>query len=180
MTDSIPYSLGVDPGTISGWGLVDPAGQPVARGQTGTRNHGTTVEDIRAVIEEHCAHRPLCVAVEGQFLRNAAGRGGADRAKAISTLATARIAGWWEGAAVALGATLFCDGGISPNTWRAAVWGGRWTSEQAKVHAVRMAAFAWDIQILKTHHHTAEALWIASYAHGELVASTQVSLGLKE
>lgn len=166
----IPYILGVDPGYISGWALVDPTGKPLAWGQTGTRSRRTTGHDVYHVMYEECQQRPLVLAVEGQFLKDAAGRGGADRAKALGTLKTARMRGMWECMAEQDDVELFAEDGVQANVWRSATWGGRWTHEQAKVHAVEMALHTWGIRILKTHHHTAEALWIASYAHGELAA----------
>jgi hypothetical protein len=62
---------------------------------------------------------------------------------------------------------------VQPQIWRAAVWGGRWRTEQAKRHALVMAERCWGIRILKTHHHTAEAIWIGLYALGELRAREQ-------
>ena len=53
---------------------------------------------------------------------------------------------------------------IHPATWRAGVWGGRWTNEQAKKHAVEMATAVHGVRVPQSHHHTAEAMWIAAYA----------------
>lgn len=175
-----PYVLGVDPGHVSGWCLFGgPKGVPLDWGQTGAKGRRTTGVDVWAVLTEKCRDRPLCVAVEGQFVLDGGGKGGWNHGKTLSTLKTAHIAGVWEGVSEALGASLYAEGGIQPTSWRSAVWGGRWSTEQAKAHAVKMALHTWGIRILKTHHHTAEALWIASYAHGELAAQQRhVSLGV--
>jgi len=173
------YILGVDPGVVSGYALLSPAGKPIAWGQTGTGSRRGAPVDITAALSEcRAVMRPVSafdvvLAVEGQFVPSKAGQGQSDRHKAVAILKTSQSAGMWIGIAGAKGAALFDPDGIQPSVWRAAVWGGRWTTAQAKRHAVEMAAHTWGIRVLRTHHHTAEAMWIASYAWGELRAKAR-------
>ena len=122
------------------------------------------------------------LAIEGQFIPPAAGKKGKDRMKAVATIKTARQAGIWIGMAQRYGLPLYLHKGepaIPPVTWRAAVWGGRYTEAEAKEHAVAVTARVWGVRILKTHHHTAEALWIAKYGQLELeILHRQTGLGL--
>lgn len=163
------YVLGVDPGVTSGWCLFGD-GKPIEWGQTGKPKHRTTGANVYGVVNQILGgiRQPTIVAIEGQFLPDAAGKGQRHRMQAVSTLITSRMAGIWMGVCQAHGLEVFNADGIAPVTWRSAVWGGRWTTEQAKRHSVEMAASAWGIRVLKSHHHTAEAMWIASYAWTEL------------
>lgn len=161
------YVLGVDPGVISGWGLLGTDGRPITWGQTGKPGRRTTGVDVERVLQEcfaECDPADLVLAVEGQFVLAGGGKGGASHGQTLSTLVTARIRGMWEGAAEAAGLELFAEDGIQPTTWRSAVWGGRWTTEAAKRNAVEMAAHVWGIRLKKGHHHVGEGLWIAKYA----------------
>jgi hypothetical protein len=180
------FVLGVDPGVVSGWALVgERPGKPLLWGQAGCvyqRNRqrvverctGTEVEMVlRRCYEEIGDEGALSVAVEGQFIPPAAGKGGEQRSHAVSSLLTARHAGIWIGVAQAHGLDVFehqDEPAIPPNVWRAAVWGGRWRTEQAKRHAVELTRLSWGIDIPRTQHHTAEAIWIGLYAIGELRA----------
>ena len=163
------YVLGVDPGVVSGWCLFGD-GKPLQWGQTGKPGTRTTGADVADALKlcRSITDAPLMLAIEGQFIPNTAGKGGAERHMANSALVTARMAGIWIGVCQAQGLKTFNADGIAPTTWRSKAWGGRYTSEQAKRHSVEMAASAWGIRVLKTHHHTAEAMWIASYAWTEL------------
>ncbi len=163
------YVLGVDPGHVSGWALLDPSGKPIEWGQTGKPGQRTTGNDIAGVVYDQCTPRPLVLAIEGQFVLAGGGKGERFHGQTLSTLKTARIRGMWEAIVESdQDTSLFSEDGIQPATWRSAVWGGRWTSAQAKHHSVEMAAHTWGIRMLKTHHHTAEAIWIARYAWGEM------------
>lgn len=165
------FVLGVDPAAISGYALLDPSGTPIMWGQCGKkgRKNRCTGRDIQDVLIEVMQYTPLIMvtlAVEGQFLKDSAGRKGKDRAKAVSTLITARHAGMWIGLCQASGMRVYHHKGepaIDSQVWRAAVWGGRWTTAQAKVYAVKMANHTWGCEILKSHDHEAEAIWIGKY-----------------
>lgn len=173
------YVLGVDPGVISGWALVGgrPA-RPIVWGQVGARGRRMTGAEVHDVLQQCGAEIPAdqwppVLAIEGQFIPPDGGAGGRHRAHAASSLLTARCAGVWIGLAERYGLPAYQHKGepaIPPQTWRAGVWGGRWTTEAAKRHAVELAAQLWGIRILKTHHHTAEAAWIGLYALEELRA----------
>jgi hypothetical protein len=163
------YILGVDPGVVSGWCLFGD-GKPLLWGQTGKPGRHTTGEDVWDVfaqietLDDGCHQAGITLAIEGQYLPDAAGKGQKHRMQAVSTLTLCQMAGIWMGISQVHGAEMLSGGPIAPVTWRSAVWGGRWTTEQAKRHAVEMAAATWGIRILKSHHHEAEAMWIASYA----------------
>jgi Holliday junction resolvasome RuvABC endonuclease subunit len=183
------YVLGVDPGYISGWAIVGlgtprlrlAPGDPIEWGQTGKKGQRTTGSEIADVIENRLSsYRPLVLAMEGQYVLDGGGKGDANHAKTLSTFKTARIRGMWEAVAEIADVDLFAEDGIQATTWRNAVWGrGRWTTEQSKKHAVAMALAAWGVSVLKTHHHEAEAMWIATYAQRELqIREQQRSLGL--
>jgi len=168
------YVLGVDPGVTSGWCLFGD-GKPLEWGQTGKPGQRTTGKDVDGVLNAIVdnlsrtnLYELVTLAIEGQFIPDAAGKGDRQRHMANSALVTARMAGIWIGICQAHGLEVLNMDGIAPVAWRSAVWGGRWTTEQAKRHSVEMAASVWGVRILKTHHHTAEAMWIASYAWTEL------------
>lgn len=177
------YVLGVDPGVISGWAFVGSNG-PILWGQCGKKGAGCTGADVRIVLNE-CHTERFVLAIEGQFLPDESGKSivkgrgkesAKDRHKAVSSLKTALYAGMWIGICQEHGIDVFKHEDkrgrreltIPPVTWRSKVWGGRWTNEQAKKHAVEMANAVWNITVLKTHHHEAEAMWIAEYALREL------------
>lgn len=175
------YVLGVDPGYISGWAFLDLGGTPIDWGQTGKKGKRTTGPEIVDIMENRLGQfRPLVLAIEGQFVLDGGGKGGANHGKTLSTFGTTRIRGMWEAVAEICEVELFAEEGIQATTWRNAVWGkGLWTTEQSKKHAVAMALAAWGVSVLKTHHHEAEAMWIAVYAQRELkIREQQRSLGL--
>jgi Holliday junction resolvasome RuvABC endonuclease subunit len=174
--------LGVDPGVVSGWALIggNPPrpldwGHAGKAGKKGYRGTGQHVKDVLERCGELCVGVwPPMLAIEGQFVANKAQKGGKDRAKAVRTLITARHAGIWIGVCQEHGLPVYeinGEPGIQPVTWRSAVWGGQWTTEQAKIHAVETVKNLWGIRILKTYHHTAEAIWIGMYAATELRVS---------
>lgn len=180
MTDLIPWVLGVDPGNPSGWALLSPLGILVKWGALGGPRKHVDGEGVAECLQE-CERlttgnlRPL-LAIEGQFVLDGGGKGEKNHCKSLSTLKTAKVAGIWIGVAQFLGWQVMDD--IQPSTWRSAVWGGRWTTEQAKRHAVEMCLLAWGVRILSTHHHTAEAAWIAEYARKQ-TQFEQLKLGGK-
>lgn len=189
------WVLGVDPGTISGWGLVDHRGNPIASGQTGRKGskgkptQPTTGADIRRVIEQ-CADEMaergvvdnLIMAVEGQFLKDAAGRKDKDRYLAVGTFETRLIAGKWIGAAEYAGLEVYHHKGhptIMSQVWRMGVWGCRPPADKVKAYAVKLTLQAWGLRFPQTQHHTAEALWIAKYVSDLLrFKNRQADLGL--
>jgi Holliday junction resolvasome RuvABC endonuclease subunit len=161
------YIIGVDPGYISGWAVLDNTGKPVDWGQLGTRKKRITGKQIADLIYDRIhEYRPLQVIAEGQFLPQLAGAGQRDRHKAVATLKTARIRGAWELMCESDDIELHAESGVLANKWRGAVWGGRWTTEAAKKNAVKMAFYTWGIRIKDSHHHVAEAMWIGSYGFG--------------
>jgi hypothetical protein len=170
------WVLGVDPGAISGWALVNPDGFPQCFGQTGAKGRAMTGLDVFDVLEE-CGPEvgfgdwPPVLAVEGQFLKRAVNEGGRDRFLGVSTLETSRYRGAWLGVCARYALPVFKHKGkqaIPSNVWRASQWGGTWSTEAAKVHAVNQAEQRFGVTLPITHHHTAEAIFIARHAQHEL------------
>lgn len=179
------WVLGVDPGAVSGWALINPSGVPQCRGIVGAPGRKMTGAGVFDVLEE-CGPMvgrgdwPPVLAVEGQFLKRHTGEKGKDRMLGVSTLETARYRGAWIGVCERYGLPVFEHKGkqwIPANVWRASQWGGTWSTERAKIHAVNQAEQRWGIRVPITHHHTAEAIFIALHAQHELVSrAAQLSL----
>jgi hypothetical protein len=171
----ITHILAVDPGSQSGWALVEVGNspRPVASGQLGTVKRapmdGSSIAMVCELALGECAgSHAVQLAIEGQFLPSAAGMGQWARAHAVDALATARVAGMWRGVGESLGIEVWSDS-ILANTWRRAVWGRRvWRREQSKVYAVTMANRVYGCKIKKSYDHEAEAVWIGVYAAGEV------------
>lgn len=181
------YVLGIDPGVISGYALLGLDGIPLVWGQTGAAKRRGTGDDAMMAIA-NCADTigapasQITLAIEGQFILQGGGKGGDKWGSSLATLKTARHAGIWIGVAQSLGMPVFEHNGepsIQPQTWRGRVWGGRWSTDEAKAEAIRRAETAWGIVVQAGRHHTAEAMWIAKYVQTVTAAQRrQPELGL--
>jgi hypothetical protein len=180
----ITHILAVDPGSQSGWAIIEVgnAPRPVNSGQLGTTKRAPLKGSLmRLVCEmaivESGAEQSVQLAIEGQFLPSAAGMNQWARAHAVDALETARVAGMWRGVAESMGIGVWSDT-ILANTWRRAVWGRRvWRREQSKIYAVTMANRVYGCKIKKTYDHEAEAVWIGVYAAGEIKATDETITG---
>lgn len=183
LLESAPWTLGVDPGSVSGWALYSPSCRPELWGKTGRPGHPTTGADVYNVLERCGEHMPRgdwppVLGVESQFIPRAAGKGQGARHKAVSVLKTAACTGRWCGVCERYGLHLVeyaGDVGIPVNVWRHAQWGrSRMSEDEAKQLAVQLAERIWGIRIMITHHHTAEAMFIAAFAQQhELLKNTR-------
>lgn len=187
------HVLGIDPGAISGWALVVKEGhcraRVLAHGRTGRRTKPGMIQsdgmaayrvlrEIGPVVGEQ--HWPPWLAIEGQFIPREGGVHDKQRSHAIDALETARHAGGWLYVAQRYGLPVYRHKGqptIPPGVWRRGIYGraAPRRAEQAKRVAIEVAARVYETKILRTHHHTAEAILIAAYAADELYIRPQTA-----
>ena len=161
------YVLGIDPGRVSGYALVELPDAGRARViRLGSAKH-LPYRDVcaeLAVLVDPGARRHM--AIEGQFVASRAEQSKAQTAKDQDALLTASAAGSWREAGTAQGWEVLPP--IMPSTWRSKAlspwWKPTMTGDECKALALRAALGIYGVDIRPQDHHIAEALLIAGYA----------------
>jgi len=188
------YTIGLDPGTISGWAFIaidatakvhvmahGKTGIPGSKGVPTQRTTGGHIFQVLRQLQEVAPGAwPPVVVHERQFLPGKADSAhGSERDKAIGAMESQVRLGRWLGIAEAMGCPIFKhrDGkeGVPPGVWRADQWGsGRWTTKKAKRTALLRAKELWGLEIPRQYHHTAEAVFIGVYGGMKLRERAQL------
>lgn len=173
--------LGVDPGSVSGWALLEawPGGSAVIKYGSVRTDHGLGASQVIAQWAHVVDTRPT-LAIEGQFVPRQGGKGGKERAQAVDALKTAMHAGGWLYLAESMRWDIYRHSkaqiGIPPQTWRTAIYGScrGWSSEKFKAHAIWAAKAVHGVELPATKHHVAEAIHIAQYAANGILSMRPV------
>ncbi len=169
------WVLGIDPGAVSGWGLLraDGLGLPALALHGCVKGYGGEIEPVvsNAQCEAQQTDR-LVLACEAQFVKDSRSMDTGKRmGQQRAALSVAAVRGKWLGIAEASGAFASAFE-VHPTTWREAMLGRGWGSRprvQCKTQALAVVAGLWGLRLAKSHDHTAEALLIAAYAAKEIL-----------
>lgn len=158
------FVLGVDPGRMSGAGLLEVYGKQITlmgMWSFGTAKQPCTGTDIwDLMLQAYTLTQGQCiVGIEDQFLPGSAGVGGQRRAHGVSALITSNHAGQWRGMAHIMGWRVWAEQ-LKPNSWRQGIYGGH-RIQRGEIYKEWAMAKVLEVfgQSAKTHH-AAEAVLI--------------------
>jgi Holliday junction resolvasome RuvABC endonuclease subunit len=152
--------LGVDPGAVSGWGLVTVEAAPrlvsfgkIEFAKPRRKEFRTASQCVRWALST--PNEVALVAIEGQYLDR-------DPKRIASMIKLCRSAGRWVEAAEDAGLKHW---EINPTTWQSATLGARFTRDQLKKISRAVCAQRFGVNI---SHNISDAVLIATYAAVEI------------